>query len=88
MKYYTLILLISSTLFAEYRAYQYALKDENTGSASKIITSTLNPRAYLSYNGIEGLSVDLMRTWICPGYTGRKKQICKSPYEKMRNKEL
>lgn len=88
MRLILITLLLSFSAYSEYRAYQYAVKDSNSGTPSKIITSTLNPRAYLSYNGIQGLNLNLVRTWICPGYTGRKKEICKSPYEEMTNKEL
>lgn len=72
--------------FAEYRVYQYIVQnniqfEENINS--NIVTSTLNPRAYLAYNGGSNLiSVDLLRTWICPGNTSQQ-DLCPSPYGKV-----
>lgn len=57
------------------------MKDSPNGH---LVTSTLDPVSYIAYNGgQELLAVDLLRTWICPGYTGGAKQTCKSPYEKI-----
>lgn len=88
MRYSPLLLLLSFSAFSEYRVYQYALKNTVNQSATNIIISTLNPRAYLAYNGIEGIKIDLLRTWICPGFTGHKKEICDSPYKSLMNKEI
>ena len=43
------------------------------------IITTLNPQAYEAYLGSRKTQLYLMRTWICPGVTARKK-ICPSPY--------
>ena len=89
MKYLlTTLLIFSSSVFAEYRVYQYIVKnkivtapDQNN---SHFVTTTLNPVTYLAYNGGSNLyQIDLLRTWICPGFTGAKKEICKSPYEEL-----
>lgn len=49
-----------------------------------MVTSTLDPVSYTAYNGGNSmLSVDLLRTWICPGYTGGSKATCDSPYGKL-----
>jgi hypothetical protein len=75
--------------YGEYRAYQYIVKDKITQSDAKIITSSLNPTAYLAYNGSSSvIEVDLLRTWICPGHTGFKKDICPSPYKKLSMQEF
>ncbi len=78
-------ILIPATSFAEYRVYQYTVQNlvSNAADAPKanIVVSTLDPVAYVAYNGGSRLvQVDLLRTWICPGHTGNAKNICPSPY--------
>lgn len=70
---------------AEYRVFQYIVKNKITSAKdqpnSHMVTSTLNPVSYIAYHGGSSLiNIDLMRTWICPGHTGRRLEICKSPY--------
>lgn len=84
---FLLILLGSFTAKAEYRAYQYLVKTNDpyavaTRASAQYIVSTLNPQMYKSYHGGQFISVDLLRTWICPGYTGRGQKICDHPYDK------
>lgn len=79
--------LIPSMSSAEYRAYQYIVKNNDpyavaTRAEAQYIVSTLNPQMYKSYHGGSFLSVDLLRTWICPGYTGKGQKICDHPYDK------
>ncbi len=88
MKYfislYLLILLISSAQ-AEYRVYQYLIQNKDTYQEKEItyeILSTLNPVAYKTYHGGDVIKLDLLRTWVCPGHTGRK-EFCPSPYAKL-----
>lgn len=81
------IFMISDTSRAEYRAYQYIVKSNDpyavaTKAKSQYIVSTLNPQNYKSYHGGSFVTVDLLRTWICPGYTGRGQKICDHPYDK------
>lgn len=75
--------LYCAKTLAEYRVYQYSVSNKITffgERLNQIVSSTLNPRAYVAYHGGAGMiSVDLLRTWICPGNT-RKKKICPSPY--------
>lgn len=75
--------LLCSSAFGEYRAYQYVVVNKipfEDQIKSSIVVSTLDPRTYISYHGGSRLvNVDLLRTWICPGYTG-KRGICPSPY--------
>ena len=88
-------LLIGSFIFfvlnvpvkAEYRAYQYIVKTQDpyavaTKSNAQYIVSTLNPQMFKSYHGGHLVSIDLLRTWICPGYTGSRKAVCDHPYDK------
>lgn len=81
----TLLLTLSAQ--AEYRAYQYIVKSNDpyavaTKAQAQYIVSTLNPQMYKSYHGGSFVSVDLLRTWICPGYTGKNQKICDHPYDK------
>lgn len=77
----------SLSAHAEYRAYQYLVKTRDpyaaaTKADARYIVSTLNPQNYQRYNGGSFISVDLLRTWICPGYTGRGTEPCDHPYDK------
>lgn len=81
-----IIALFSFSSMAEYRAYQYVITQKiqmQDQPASSIVITTLDPTSYSAYNGGRSLiSVDLLRTWICPGNTG-KKSICPSPYAQL-----
>lgn len=79
------ISLISSA-FAEYRVYQYIIKNKiNSQRVGKplITNSTLDPVSFIAYNGgSKSVEIDLLRTWMCPGNT-KKKELCKSPYREL-----
>lgn len=82
-----LVLFLSSNAIGEYRAYQYVVKTHDpyavaTKAQAQYIVSTLNPQMYQAYHGGAFVSVDLLRTWICPGYTGKGQKICDHPYDK------
>lgn len=74
-------------LMAEYRVYQYYTRSKNVfiqDNPSYIVTSSLNPVAYVAYNGgSSNIEVDLIRTWMCPGNTGFNKDYCPSPYSQL-----
>jgi hypothetical protein len=81
------ILVLPTTAVAEYRAYQYIVKTNDpyavaTQAEAQYIVSTLSPQMYKSYHGGSFINVDLLRTWICPGYTGKGQKICDHPYDK------
>lgn len=88
MKFLLLSLLALPTLaLAEYRAYQYVVKTNDpyavaTLAESQYIVSTLSPQMYKSYHGGSYVKIDLLRSWICPGYTGKGQKICDHPYDK------
>jgi hypothetical protein len=78
-------ILIVPIAQAEYRVFQYIVKNKITSAKdqpnSNMVISTLNPVSYLAYHGGASLiNVDLMRTWICPGHTGNSVKVCQSPY--------
>ena len=80
-------LIFSLPAFAEYRAYQYLVKTRDpyataTKADARYIVSTLNPQNYQRYHGGSLITIDLLRTWICPGYTGRGTEPCTHPYDK------
>jgi len=90
---YTLVaalFLLSLSSRAEYRVYQYYVKARNfqlQDSQAYLVTSSLDPQSYIAYHGgYDSLKLDLVRTWVCPGYTGRAHndyQYCESPYKKL-----
>lgn len=92
MKKISILILLACSLpvFAEYRVYQYIVKnniDHIDSPKSHLVTSSLDPMSYKAYNGGSLLvSVDLLRTWICPGNTGQRKETCESPYKKLTKK--
>lgn len=74
---------------AEYRVYQYLIKninpstpDELSPKADKeaqIVTSTLDPISYRAYHGGGStISVSLLKSWMCYGYTGKSTHYCPS----------
>ncbi len=82
-----ILLLAAPAVFAEYRAYQYLVKTNAafavaTNARAQYLTSTLNPAMYQSYHGGTYITVEFLRTWMCPGYTGLKTPICDHPYDK------
>jgi hypothetical protein len=72
--------------------YQYIIKNKiNSQQVAKplIQVSSLNPVSFLAYNGgSNSLDIDLLRTWLCPGFTGHRKETCKSPYKEISLKEI
>ena len=91
---FTLLTLgVSFSSSAEYRAYQYMVKSNDayavaTKADAQYIVSTLNPQMFKSYHGGSLVNVDLMRTWICPGYTGKHLPVCEHPYDKTGEKKI
>ena len=82
-----LTILTPLTALCEYRAYQYLVKSNDpyavaTKARAQYIVSTLNPQMYKSYHGGSFVTIDLLRTWICPGYTGKGQPVCDHPYDK------
>lgn len=85
--YNKLLLFLIPTLFtlsasAEYRAYQYYVTSKyktpyDTGSY--LVTSSLDPVSYISYNGgQDSISIELLKTWMCKGNTAHQ-EVCPSP---------
>ena len=77
------LFLLMSTMalpaFGEYRVYQYYVRSKTKNispSNAQIVTSTLNPTSYASYNGGKlSIEVNLLRSWVCMGNTSHK-DVC------------
>lgn len=82
-----LSILIASPTLAEYRVYQYIIKNKvniPSDKPGRVIVSTLDPVSYKAYHGGSNLvSLSLLRTWMCPGHTGKNKDVCPSPYQQL-----
>jgi len=81
-----IFLFSTNIVFAEYRVYQYFVKDNLTKKQndSILVTSSLDPVSYVAYHGgNQAIGIDLLRTWICPGNTGNKRDYCDGPYNKL-----
>lgn len=69
-------LIFTSQVFGEYRVYQYYVRSKIqniTSVPSEVVTSTLNPLAYIAYHGgHESIEVNLLRSWQCMGNTSRQ----------------
>ena len=88
-----IFLAFQTSAFAEYRVYQYVIKNKVSSSTEQIDStikiSSLNPKAYIAYNGGSGLiDLELLRTWMCPGRTAGFKDLCPSPYAKLDSDEV
>ena len=70
---------------AEYRVYQYYVKSKNPfvqDSKAYLRTDTLDPESYVRYHGgHDSIEVELIRSWVCKGYTGNFKKTCPAPEE-------
>ncbi len=88
--YLTLSLLAPIGASAEYRVYQYAVRNKTVGlgelgsgkadAVTYIVTSTLDPISYQAYHGGEStFGLDLMKSWMCPGHTGALDSYCSGP---------
>ena len=79
--FFFVLLLCSSNLFAEYRVYQYYITSKLEGK-KRLMTSTLDPKSFVAYHGGEqSISVDLLRSWPCWGYTGGGLPLCPPPWQ-------
>jgi hypothetical protein len=71
--------------YAEYRVYQYLIMQTlktPLDTRPYLVTSTLHPNAYLAYyGGPDSIKLNLLRTWVCKGFTGDKIILCPSPLE-------
>jgi hypothetical protein len=81
----------SSLSRAEYRVYQYLLteasqKNTELNKNSHTVVTTLDPQSYASYYPANKNSLTMLRTWMCPGHTGKFKSLCASPYERAEKK--
>jgi hypothetical protein len=69
-------LIFTSQALGEYRVYQYYVRSKIqniTSVPSEVVTSTLNPLAYIAYHGgNESIEVNLLRSWQCMGNTSRQ----------------
>ena len=87
--FFTLLALSTSTVWAEYRVYQYYVSSKYKKPDEQkpyLVTSTLDPVSYISYHGgQESIRVDLLRTWPCPGHTGNGKPLCIPALENSEN---
>ncbi len=83
---FSIIALVSMAAKAEYRVYQYVVKSKLKAPHAEqgyVVTSTLDPVSYVAYHGGDtSIKVDLLRTWMCKGYTGAGKALCESPAER------
>lgn len=85
-KLFILLALAPLAALAEYRVYQYVVKSKRNAphpDKGYVVTSTLDPVSYVAYHGGDtSIKVDLLRTWMCKGYTGAGKPLCDSPQER------
>jgi len=78
------LFFLNMAAFAEYRVYQYYVQPNSnypTKAQSFIVTSMLDPISYKAYHGGGLTKTDLVRTWICLGYTGDGNPPCQGPSE-------
>ncbi|MEC9461408.1 MAG: hypothetical protein VYD14_09405, partial [SAR324 cluster bacterium] len=74
-----LSLLSTSTLFAEYRAYELEVFDRIANTSRKVITSC-SPSDFIQVNGgPQRIGIIIRASWICYGDTSLYKKVCPTP---------
>ena len=74
-----LFLLNTSTLFAEYRAYELEVFDQIANTSRKVITS-FSPSDFIQVNGgPQRIGIIIRASWICYGDTSLYKKVCPTP---------
>ena len=74
-----LFLLSTSTLFAEYRAYELEVFDQIANTSRKVITS-FSPSDFIQVNGgPQRIGIIIRASWICYGDTSLYKKVCPTP---------
>ena len=75
----TLFLLGTTTVFAEYRAYELEVFDRITNTSRKVITS-FSPSDFIQVNGgPQRTGIIIRASWICYGDTSLYKKVCPTP---------
>ena len=73
------LLLSSSTVFAEYRAYELEVFDRIVNTSRKVITS-FSPSDFIQVNGgPQRIGIIIRASWICYGDTSLHKKVCPMP---------
>ena len=74
-----LFLLSTSTLFAQYRAYELEVLDRIANPSRKVITS-FSPSDFIQVNGgPQRIGIIIRASWICYGDTSLYKKVCPTP---------
>ena len=74
-----LLLLSSSAVFAEYRAYELEVFDHIVNTSRKVITS-FSPSDFIQVNGgPQRIGIIIRASWICYGDTSLHKKVCPMP---------
>ena len=75
----TLFLLGTTTVFAEYRAYELEVFDRIANTSRKVITS-FSPSDFIQVNGgPQRTGIIIRASWICYGDTSLYKKVCPTP---------
>ena len=73
------LLMSTTTVFAEYRAYELEVFDRIVNTSRKIITS-FSPSDFIQVNGgPQRIGIIIRASWICYGDTSLYKQVCPIP---------
>ena len=73
------LLLSSSAVFAEYRAYELEIFDRIVNTSRKVITS-FSPSDFIQVNGgPQRIGIVIRASWICYGDTSLYKKVCPMP---------
>ena len=74
-----LFLLCTTTVFAEYRAYELEVFDRIVNTSRKVITS-FSPSDFIQVNGgPQRIGIIIRASWICYGDTSLYKKVCPMP---------
>jgi|SaaInlStandDraft_5_1057022.scaffolds.fasta_scaffold168749_2 hypothetical protein len=76
-----IVIFYSSVLWADYRVFQLAITDTNTGK-SRMVHSTLDQYQYPTYHHVKlAEQISYITSWKCLGNNSHFRQLCKNPSE-------
>jgi len=79
VKFFLVLLALSSVSEAEYRAFELVISDAATG-VERVEVSTLTPVQYRQFYLVKPTeSIHYRATWMCRGNTSFRKPTCPNP---------
>ena len=79
MKLFLVLLGLSTTASAEYRAFELVITDTASGT-ERVVVSSMTPAQYRMFYATKSTEdVSYRATWMCKGNTSMRKPACPNP---------